>query len=213
LASPLLGGILDFVRPETIVTKCVVPFAVTGAAAGFSWFFGPHLTDGWQDRQHRFDTKTALVTQLSAASAMFASAIQTFEYHRPSDRGARATYVKAYQAWDEANQVIAAKMDSYYGNMDAKRLGREWRQYVEMMGVYYDLPDRKKSGKGRMKLLRALRGYLSWKMIPRTLLSDPRGRNENLAYQAAWRTIRFGLIKKRDAIVKQLLDDKLVIHS
>jgi hypothetical protein len=43
--------------------------------------------------------------------------------------------------------------------------------------------------------------------------SDPSTRNEDRTYQAAWRTISFGLIQSRDAIVKQLLDDKLVIHS
>jgi hypothetical protein len=64
-----------------------------------------------------------------------------------------------------------------------------------------------------MELLRALEGHLGWKKIPPELRFDPPDRNEDLTYQAAWRTIRFGLITSRDAIVKQLLDDKLVIHS
>ena len=96
-----------------VLEKLAFPLILGPAIAAFGWFFGPHLTNAWQDREHQFATKSALADELSQASAQLMSAVQTREFDRATETD--TAFLAAYRSWDEQSQVIDAKIATRRG--------------------------------------------------------------------------------------------------
>jgi hypothetical protein len=188
----------------TVGEKLLIPLILALFIAVFGWFFGPHLTNAWQDRQHHFDTKSALADELSLASAELMSAVQTREFDAATETS--DLYLKAYQAWDKESQVIDAKIATYFAN--GQDLAAGWREFADKMRLYHNLPDQRQAGPARQHTLAQLARYVGWLRILPILHTSPADRNDNVRYQNKWVALKEALIEKRDAIVAGLLHQR-----
>lgn len=198
---------------EVFGEKLVAPLIVAGLTGAFGWFFGPHLANGWQDRQHQFETRSALVQELSKASAELMSAVQTREFEDPKNdpRKADQAYLDAFRSWDEESQIIDAKIATYY--KDGPQLAGRWRKFADEMRLYHNLADQQ--GPDGIPTIKRLAAYAAIEP-PSAMLQSHRpkksyeSKRSDVAYQNAWVKLKQALIERRDDIVEQLLREKSV---
>jgi hypothetical protein len=184
-----------------VVEKLAFPLILGLGVAAFGWFFGPHLTNAWQDRQHNFSTKSALIDELSESSAELMSAVQTREFDRGIEND--AAYLAAFRTWDERSQVIDAKIATYL--VGGQALATRWRGFANTLREYDNLPDEPRDRTARQDTLLRLTRYVGWRGTPTVLRSHPTAANQSIAYQRAWVQLKDALIARRDALVAQLL--------
>jgi hypothetical protein len=189
----------------TFTEKLLFPVLVAAANAAFAWFFDPHIANGWQDRQHAFATRSALVDKLSLASAQLMSAVQTREFKRRSEPD--KSYLMAFRTWDTMSQVIDAEIATYFA--DGNALAAKWRHFADKMREYHNLPDQQKPKAPRKGTLTALATYVGAPTLVKALFIRPPHPDSSVSYQQAWVDLKDRLIEKRDAIVEALVRSRI----
>jgi hypothetical protein len=186
---------------RSLPEKLVFPLAIAAATAAFAWFFGPHLTNSWQDRQQHFATKTALVDELSIASARLMSAVQTREFQPKTEND--GLYLKAFRTWDTESQEIDARIATYF--VGGEKIAGEWRGFVDAMRLYHNLPGQPKANGPRKDTVAHLLEYVQGQMPPaqmpavrQALMHPPDSGHKaaDVVYQDAWVKLKYALIAR-----------------
>jgi hypothetical protein len=189
---------------------------VPAVAASVVAFVGQNAAARWQHRQHAFEVRSELIAELSNASALLMSAVQTREFEGNTEK--LPSFVADFRRWDEQSQVIDAKIETYYKSGQA--LERQWQRFVEAMRLYALLPGEpgQRAGKNAKFTRSSTRdatlarlGDAASVRIPQRLRARPVEAGSSVAYDDAWVTLKVELIRRRDQLVNALEANRLVV--
>lgn len=173
------------------------PLLIALVVAAFTAWFGPAVTREWQNHDRELALKDELVQQSTAASAKLVSAVQGHEF-RPN-AASTAKYEAAFAKWDEESQALGARISVYLTDPD---IAVGWRTFAERTLDFYDLAGTNAGASLRRTIVARLAAYAGLDSSDESTLVS---KHPNLAYQHAWRKLKYGLLRRRDEVQKLIL--------
>ena len=186
-------------RSRSVLGALGHPLLLALVGALFTVWFGPYVARQWQNHDRELEIQDQLAQQMTTATAVVVSTIQTYEF-RPG-LGARAVYVASYPRWDRESQAIGTKLVTYIE--DGEQVRAEWREFSDRLLDLYNLADAPRDRTTRKEILGRLAAYLGRERVDTATLRKRRHRAG--AYQVAWRELKYALLDARDAIQRRML--------
>ena len=162
----------------------------------------PRITRRWQDHQKELEIKTALVEQVNHAVLQFIVAMQFAERNVSTPEALD----EAYRQWEVQRAVLTGKLRVYFANA---AIAKDFEAFSDAVSDFYTLAGISHP-EHRIKQVQKLRNYFGEGATNWLMLGDQEARRADFfTWFFAWSDLRQQVLRRKDAVVRALLDAPL----